>query len=168
MQCSTWWLERRGCCCPDSPHHTSCLSAYARVCNEFKTTVLKDNVSHLLGMDRSSMWESLTLKMDRDILDLTTSFKQRSADGQNSRMDAKRFRSELHRHVHTLTRVEQARGEGEGEEGGGEGREVGGLPLQQVSALVGECDSSVSTLYLLYFERYRKKFGFSFVQILVL
>ena len=51
-------------------------------------------------------------------------------------MNALHFWSILHCHADALTRVEQARGDWEGEEG--ECGKVGCLPLQQVRTLVGE------------------------------
>ena len=57
-------------------------------------------------------------------------------------MDALCFWCKLHRHVDALTRVEQPRRDGECEEGGREGGEVGRIPLQQVSTLVGEEERS--------------------------
>ena len=85
----------------------------------FETTVLINNVSRLLGVNCNSLtqWKSLPLQLDSDLLDLTTSLKQGGADGQNGRVDALCFRSILHCRADALTRVEQARGEWEGEKG---------------------------------------------------
>ena len=78
------------------------------------------------------------MELDSDLLDLATALKQGGVDGENSRVGPMPLGCILHRHADVLAGVEQARGIGEGEEVGREGGQVGCLPLQQVSTLVGE------------------------------
>ena len=78
------------------------------------------------------------MELDSDLLDLATALKQGGVDGENSRVGPMPLGCILLCHADVLAGIEQARGIGEGEEVSREGGQVGCLPLQQVSTLVGE------------------------------